>query len=237
MISPTLCYYPEHMGKKLTNLTFEQWLTQVFDHPVEPQKEEWYWDIDRDWWEEDSPDSVQFMTQAFGSAALVLQPYSNAQLNQGLWFLASNACSSHMFSLMNESIPWSARRRCILSIHQLFEQCFAPRCSPHLSHIDEPGANPLNLICYMWWDIIPIAVNPEDPNHREFDDAILQVMESTLQLDSIPCRESALHGLGHWQHRYPERVGAIIDTFSMKATNFPEALKMYMRNAYVGYVL
>lgn len=25
-----------------------------------------------------------------------------------------------------------------------------------------------------------------------------------MQLDSIPCRENALHGLGHWQHHYPD---------------------------------
>ena len=225
------------MDRQLKDLTFEGWLTHVFDHPVETHKQEWYWDLDRDWWEEDTADTVQFMTQAFEGAGLVLQPYSDAQLNQGLWFLASNACSSHMFALMNESIPWSARRRCILSIHQLFEQCFARRCSPHLSHIDEPGANPLNLVCYMWWDIIPIAGKKDDPMGREFDEVILQVMESTLQLEPIPCRESALHGLGHWQHRYPERVGEIIDKFSMRHPILPETLQTYMRNAYVGYVL
>ena len=54
------------------------------------------------------------------------------------------------------------------------------------------------------------------------DPDILQVMESTLQLDSIACRESALHGLGHWQHQYPQRVGEIIDKFSMSQ---PDLLK------------
>jgi hypothetical protein len=176
------------------------------------------------------------MTGAFENAAQVFQPFSDAQLNQGLWFLASNACSSHMFALMNESLPWSARRRCILSIHQLYEQCFAPRCSPHLSHLDEPGANPLNMVCYMWWDIIPLYGQPREPAHRELDEAILHVMDSTLQLDSIACRESALHGLGHWQHAYPERVGGIIDRFSMSRPDLPEKLRTYMGNAYVGHV-
>jgi hypothetical protein len=54
------------------------------------------------------------------------------------------------------------------------------------------------------------------------DPDILQVMGSTLQLDSIACRESALHGLGHWQHQYPQRVGEIIDKFSMSQ---PDLLK------------
>jgi hypothetical protein len=225
------------MGKQLTDLTFEQWLDHVFDHPVEPQKLEWYWDSQRDWWEEDSPETVQFMTQTFENAAVVLEPYSDAQLNQGLWFLASNACSNHMFALMNESIPWPARERCVASFHQLYEQCFARRCSPHLSHIDEPGANPLNSACYMWWDIIPLFPRTDDPAHRELNEAILQVMESTLQLDSIACRESALHGLGHWQHAFPERVGEIIDKFSMSHPRLPDKLEAYMKAAYTGYVL
>jgi hypothetical protein len=225
------------MGTKLENLTFEEWLDHVFDHAVSDLNNAWYWDIDRDWWEEDSAATLECMTRLFEHAAELLQPYSDAQLNQGLWFLASNACSSHMFALMNESLLWSARRRCILSIHQLYEQCFARRCSSHLSHIDEPGANPLNMVCYMWWDIIPLYGKPDDPAHREMDEAILQVMESTLQLDSIACRESALHGLGHWQHAYPERVGQIIDRFSMRQPDLPEKLRTYMQNAYVGYVL
>ena len=225
------------MGKQLENLTFEGWLSYVFDHPVDELKQAWYWDTDRDWWNEESAQTIQFLTQAFENAAVVFQPYSDAQLKQGLWFIASNSCSNHMFALIEESLSWSARQRCIYSIHQLYEQCFAKRCTPHLSHIDEPGASPLNLVCYMWWDIIPIAGRPDDPGRKEFDQDILRVMESTLQLDSIACRESALHGLGHWQHQYPERVGEIIDNFSMSHRDLPKNLEAYMMNAYVGYVL
>ncbi len=227
------------MGNQIMNLTFEEWLRYVFDHPVEAQKLEWYWDLDRDWWDEeaDPAQTVQFLTQAFEQAAVVSQPYSDSQLNQGLWFLASNACSNHMFALMNERMPWPARQRCIASFHQLYQGCFARRCTPHLSHLDEPGAGPLNSVCYMWWDIIPFAAKPDNPAWKEFDEDILRVMESTLQLNSIACRESALHGLGHWQHAYPQRVGEIIDKFSMTRPELPQELQAYMTNAYTGYVL
>jgi len=227
------------MQKQLRDLTFDEWLLYVFDHPVEEMKNEWYWAMDREWWdEEENPaETIQFLTQTFENAGVILEPYSDAQLNQGLWFLVSNACSNHMFALMNEKVAWPARRRCIASFHQLYEQCFVRRCTPHLSHIDEPGAGALNMVCYMWWDIIPIAGKPNDPNRQEFDEAILQVLESTLQLDSIPCRESALHGLGHWQIYYPQRVGEIIDKFSMTRPQLPQKLQEYMLNAYTGYVL
>jgi hypothetical protein len=224
------------MGELLKNLTFEGWVGHVFDHPVNELTNAWYWDTGRDWWEEDTPDAMAHMTRAFENAAEVLEPYSDSQLNQGLWFLASNACSSHMFALMNETIPWSARQRCIQSFHQLYEQCFARRCSPHLSHIDEPGASPLNMVCYMWWDINPLYAKPDDTVRRQLAETVLQVMESTLYLDSIACRESALHGLGHWQHAYSERVGQIIDRFSMTRPALPERLEAYMKAAYTGYV-
>ena len=235
------------MRQQQKDFTFEQWPTYVFDHPVpEDNADAWYWDIDRDDWVEDPAQVIPFLTQAFENAGTVFEPFSDAQLNQGLWFIGSNACSSHMFALMDTGVPWWERRRCVESIHQLYEQCFARRCSPHplapparagVSHIDEPGANPLNLVCYMWWDILPIAGQPDDPQRRELDEAILGVMESTLQLDSIPCRESALHGLGHWQPAYPARVGEIIDRFSMRQPDLPEKLRAYMLNAYTGYVL
>ncbi len=69
------------------------------------------------------------------------------------------------------------------------------------------------------------------------DQDILQVMESTLQLDSISCRESALHGLGHWQHQYPELVGEIIDKFSMTYWDLPKKLEDYTGYAFTGYIL
>jgi hypothetical protein len=89
----------------------------------------------------------------------------------------------------------------------------------------------------MWWDIIPFLGHPGNPVWEEFDQDILKVMESTLQLDSIACQESALHGLGHWQHQYPERVGEIINKFSMTHRSLRNELEKYMMNAFVGYVL
>ena len=201
------------MRRQLTQLTFEQWLTYVFDHPVDASRPEWYWDDNADWWDGSHIDTIRFLTRAFENSAEAFKPYSDAQLNQGLWFIGSNACSNHMFAFLDPGVPWADRQRCVRSIHTLFEDCFAKRCTPHLSHLDEPGANPLNMVCYMWWDIIPIAPQPNDPEQINLEEEILGVMESTLQLDSIACQEGALHGLGHWQPYYPQQVTEIIDTF------------------------
>lgn len=225
------------MGRQSTNLTFEEWLIYVFDRPVDDSRQEWYWDAEADWWRGSHDQIIQFVTQAFENAETVFEPYSDAQLNQGLWFIASNGCSDYMFALLDPGVPWSARQRCVRSMHNLFEECFAKRCTPQLSHLDEPGASPLNRVCYMWWDIIPIGAQPNDPDQTGLDREILGVMESTLRLNSVACYESALHGLGHWQHYYPQRVGEIIDTFLESEKNLREELRTYAMSASRGCVL
>jgi hypothetical protein len=225
------------MDRQSTNLTFEEWLIYVFDRPVDDSRLEWYWDSEADWWHGGNVQIIEFMTQAFENAEALFEPYSDAQLKQGLWFIASNGCSDYMFALLDPGVPWSARERCVRSIHNLFEACFAKRCTPHLSHLDEPGASRLNAVCYMWWDLLPIAAQSNDPDHAGLDREILGVMESTLRLDSVACQESALHGLGHWQHDYPQRVGELIDTFLQSQKNLREELRTYAKSAARGCVL
>lgn len=223
------------MGNPIKELTFEQWLRYVFDHPVNDSGREWYWEAD--WWDGPSAETVRFLTRAFENAGVLFQEYSEAQVNQGLWFVASNACSNHMFALLDRGLPWPARQRCVRSMHSLFEQCFAKRCTPHLSHLDEQAAGPLNRACYMWWDLIPIGPQPNDPNQIGLDQEILGVMQSTLQLGSLACRESALHGLGHWQPYYPQRVKEIIDPFLQSQNDLREELRTYALSASCGCVL
>lgn len=225
------------MGRQLTDLTFEEWLIYVFDRPVDDSRLEWYWDSGADWWHGSNTQIIDFVTRAFENAEVLFEPYSDAQLKQGLWFIASNGCSDYMFALLDPGVPWSARQRCVRSMHNLFEECFAKRCTPHLSHMDEPGASPLNAVCYMWWDILPIAAQPNDSGQTGLDREILAVMESTLRLDSVACQESALHGLGHWQPYYPQRVGAIVDTFLRSQNNLREELRTYAVSASRGCVL
>jgi hypothetical protein len=61
----------------------------------------------------------------------------------------------------------------------------------------------------MWWDMLHFYGKPEDPDCAEVGAACLEVMRMTLDLDSDACRESALHGLSHWQYAYPQQVQVI----------------------------
>jgi hypothetical protein len=225
------------MGQKLTQLTFEHWLAFVFDHPVEGMERAWYWDPESDWWDGPADVTIRFLTRAFEHAAELFAPYSDAQLNQGLWYLASNACSDHMFALLDEGVPWPERQRCLRSMVALYEHCFARRCFPTLGHLDEQPANPLNAVCYMWWDILPVYGRPDIPGRQAFDQECLDVMAATLALPHAACQESALHGLGHWAIYYRAPVAAIVDDYLQRNTSLREPLRAYALAARRGMVL
>ena len=226
------------MGQAFSALSFEQWVAFVFDHPAGDGKLEWYFQPACDWWDGPPRTTVAFLARAFENAATVCEPYSDAQLNQGLWYLASNACSSHMLALLDERVPWPEQQRCLRAMVALYEQCFNPRCTPALGHLDEQPANPLNLVCYMWWDILPIACQPGVPARRAFDDECLQVMAATLALPNDACQESALHGLGHWGRAYPQPVAEIIRAYlAGRRAQIREPLKQYALAALSGCVL
>ena len=221
----------------LTQLSFEEWVAFVFDHPAGGQAREWYWEPDSDWWDGPAAATISLLTRAFESPQTVFAPYSDAQLNQGLWYLASNACSNHMFALTDESVPWPDRQRCLRSMVSLYAQCFARRCTPALGHLDEQPANPLNLVCYMWWDILPVIGQPKLPARQAFDQTCLEVMAAALALDSDACQESALHGLGHWAPYYPQQVSAIVDAYLQLPRPLRPALQQYALSAQRGCVL
>lgn len=219
------------------NLTFEEWVAYVFDHEV--KKPEWYWDMERNWWDELKYPGVtiNYMTQFFQNANVLCTPYTDEQVNQGLWFMVYNACSNHMFALNEQAVPMEARLNCIQSIYDVYEKVFFKRCSPHLSHVTEQEANPINLVCYMWWDLMPIYGQPQKKGRQPIDEACLQVMEKTLTLDSVACQEGALHGLGHWQTHYPERIASIVDAFITSHPDLCPELHDYALSAGQGHVL
>ena len=90
-------------------MTFPDWVRHVFDHPVTDPA--WHWDIDVDTSEPPASKSVEYQTELFQSPVRALAAYSDAQINQGLWYLVSNSCSDYMFALIEPGVAWDERRR------------------------------------------------------------------------------------------------------------------------------
>jgi len=219
---------------------FEDWVAGVFDHPV--TKPEWHWGPEATNWSRPNEEALEFTARLFDQPAEILRRFSDAQLNQGFWFLLGSN-GDVMRGLDNEDIAWELRLRCIRSFSSVFETLFATRCSSHLSHLrrtnvpDDPGLSSLNEVCYMWWDFDCWCARPEVVAHRKIDAAFLEVMEQTLGLPHDACRESALHGLGHWHREYPAETTTIIDAFLEQSGPIREELRDYAQQARQGCVL
>jgi hypothetical protein len=224
-----------HSDPSLPLGTFKQWVAWVFDHPV--AKPEWHW-TDR------TPRPTQaralaYMIELFEAPEDPLRSYCDAQLNQGLWFLASNSCSEHFYAFTNLSLPEEQRLRGVRAIGTLYARLFAKRCSPHLSHLDEAGAGALNPVCYMLWDIAPLPRSREQMALAAVNMAAIDVMEACLALDHDACRESALHGFGENQWFVPmrERIHAAVDDFLARTPRLRPELVAYAKRARSGHVL
>jgi hypothetical protein len=200
--------------RPLLSLGFEDWVEHVFGHAVETSKPAWYNEPDCWRWEAPAEDKVATLARLFEDPVPPLDGFADSQIAQGLMYLVHNGASDYVLSLAEAKVPAGPRLACVRSIHTLFAKLLDPRCTPTLSHLDEPGAGPLNGICYMWWDIFPGMPAPADPARGELDTAYLDAMARTLALPSPACQESALHGLGHWRGGAGrDQAGAIIDGY------------------------
>ena len=217
------------------DLSFDDWVLHVFDHPVTDPA--WHWGPDAPYWRGPPAAIVAHLTRLFEDPLPPLEGFTDAELNKGFWYIASNGLSDYMFALSDASVPLDARLRCVRALSVLYRDLFAPRCSPHLSHLDEPGVGDLNGVCYMWWDICPIGGPPADPGHDAINRAALDVMAAALELEAIACQESALHGLGHWHPEYAGETAAIIGRFLATHAALRPELVTYARSARAGCVL
>jgi hypothetical protein len=218
----------------LTDLDFEQWVQHLFCHPVvEPT---WYLEAWAELWEGEPLLTVQYVTRLFESPERLLKDYSREQLEQGLWYLAGEG-QAFMQALLDSEVAWAIRKRGLQSIHTFYEKFFAAACADELGHLCKTTSTPINGVCYMWWDLFPSWGNPEDPYRQEEDETILQVMENTLEIVSEACRESALHGLGHWRLHYPETVQRIVGEFLGRKPQMSAELREYALAARSGMVL
>jgi hypothetical protein len=210
--------------------SFEDWIAYVFDHPV--TNPAWHFkDIGKDDWEPSEELAVEYLTRFFKNPESALLSFSNAQVNQGLKYLISPSCSSHMFALLEmSSVSWEKRKEAIASMHLIFERYFVLHCDNTLSHLNQKGA-PLNNVCYMWWDDFPYHGHPKEPQYAKLDDAVLSEIEKILLIPHVACQESALHGLGHWKLNYPKRVTKTIESFLARNPDLRPELKEYALRA------
>jgi hypothetical protein len=213
--------------------TLEDWVRFVFDHPV--TETAWHFDTNAPALVLPPERAAHLIAETFERAAELLRPFTDAQLNQGFWFLVGSGNSDYSGCFTDASVPWPARRRALHAFVPLFREVMAMRCTPSLSHLDEPGTA-LNSACYMWWDIIPLSppLDARQPRDRIHDE-ILAVLAELLEVPHDACRESALHGLGHWAF-YDPQAKTLIEAFLDRARDLRPELLQYARAARTGCI-
>lgn len=219
---------------------YREWLTHVFDRPVTDPG--WYFP-------QDVMQDVRFRATPEELAALFIHTmrhckadlgaFSDGQVKHGLTYMISNSCSNVSIDVKAEALGIDVRKSVLLSISTLYTDCFELRCAPVLSHVDEPGANPVNSICYMFWDVTPLLHWRKDRNCAVFDDTVIEVLKAALAGSRNPaCVESALHGFGHLRQIMgpSSPVEAIVTRFIETRPARPQ-LKAYAAQAAKGMVL
>ena len=227
----------EGISRRIVEASFEEWLTYIFDRPECEYGEHWsFGDVGPDW-KVPAALSSEFISRTYEEPQRWISRFSPGQIAAGLEFTWNTSASGVSFTILHESVPWPLRQRAIQALVSLYEQCFRKLCSPGLGHLSECVDNPVNSACYMYWDVCPYYGQPEKPEHRAMDDECLRVMEKTLRIDHDACRESALHGLGHWALGYPSRASSIIEQ-ELKAVrkNLRPELWEYAQAAKLGNV-
>lgn len=212
---------------------YDQWLTHVFAHDVTTPQ--WHFTDTYTPFDGTDADYAELLTLTFTRSGTDLARYSDAQVDQGLWYLASPSSSDYLFALRNGQAPLAQKLQGIHSILHLYRDCFAARCTPTLSHLDEPDSSPLNGIAYMFWDICALSCLYDAPDKAALEDAVFTVLAETLKIPHRACIEGGLHGLGEMVHEYPERVHPIIDAYLHFPTVDP-ALHAYALKARDGHI-
>jgi len=213
------------------DVSFEQWLDETFGRAVSG---EWYPQfVPADDWPDPLSDHllVGYLTRLFEHSGDALRYYSDRQIAAGLWELGPG--DAHC--VYNPELEIVARERLIGSVAAFFRDFFDRRCLPKLSHLDKEQTEPLNGICYMWWEVITWGWAKDDPDADRLRSKDLDVMKAVLRLPNPACRESALHGLGHMV-RHSNRAIEIIDRFLADFADLDPTLLDYARAARTGCI-
>lgn len=211
---------------------YQEWLKSLFDH--DEAEGDWRFDSEVTAVTVTAEQVVAFVTRMLRNFEGDVAPYSDWQIAMGLDYVFNNACSDYAFHLRNEPVPLEQRLAAIGAIKVLYDTCFDTRCEPALGHLSEEG-NPLNDICYMFWDTSPLGYCEDCPDKAALYKATTGVMEYALGRENIACIESGLHGLGHLAPYYPP-ARDIIQRFLRQVKDVDQSVLEYAEAAREGCI-
>ena len=175
---------------------FQRWIRFLFDR--DDPKGQWRF--------YDSPmmlltdaQTVHYTHRLCATAETELAPYSEIQIAHGLHFVFD--CNfDYAYALRDGEVEIELKLKAIASMATLFRDCLNARCTP---------SSKLDQVCFHFWDETPLSWCERNPHKEKIYAAVADVMRQCLNLSTVCCVESALHGLGHLRSYYPEAAGIV----------------------------
>lgn len=205
---------------------YDAWIKHVFDRP-EDAANRWYFKDDDVEFPATPDVRLRLLHHTLRRCGQDLSGFSDEQLTAGFNYIFCNHASDVVTWFTDKTLQQTERDSTVLAIKWLYSDCFAPRCSQALSHLNQPGSS-LNGFCYMLWDVSPLG---------DYNATVAKVMQHALTLPNIACTESALHGLGHYCGQNPTLVRDIIDQYLSSGFHVRPELRQYALQARTGLIL
>lgn len=177
-------------------------------------------------------ESVAFMSCLFENPAVHLSDISRSQVAAGLECLIQVTGSEMPLALLEPEVPINERLICCARVENIFKQIFAVHCKSALVHTS--GTNDeMNISCFLWWEHFPtffhLGTNDGDALQAERE----KVMCRILEIDSLACRESVIHGFGHLLEDRRHVAETVLSECVMNTALEPE-LREYARSILTG---
>jgi hypothetical protein len=143
-------------------------LHYVFNRPVDEPL--WYWQPREEAYpfgeEDDTMTAFLFFENLCRQPGLDLAPYTDAQVGLGLTYLFDASVCNLTQGFKVAPVSVERKVAALQALFGLFEEVLEPRCTQVLSAHSKAALSPLSYICYMFWDVTPLATwmkleNPE----------------------------------------------------------------------------
>ena len=185
----------------LSQLTYQEWLTYLFDRPVGDQV---FWEeIDQyDSWRDlaEPATIVQHLQRTCLEHKAILKTYSREQVDQGLWWILCESLFHCGRTLFDATVKLDLRSQCIESMYHVYSDVVATT---------EGDAQ--DTVYWMWWDFVgredeewqfgKPEVDRLSEDRRQIAEVIIRTLAKILELPNKRCQWAALHGLGHLDHQ------------------------------------
>jgi len=212
----------------------DDWLMAILTRPA--TIDDYYFTPDLDPPHATASEFAAHLAWLFAAPGARMAQYDDLSVAAGLRWIFDSAEPLMFRCLGDPTIPQPARLALAAGLVPLFSEVIARRCPAALGHLSEDGG-PLALTAYMFFDVIWIDSPGPPAEAAALDAAMIQAMGAILALPHAACQESALHGLGHWRDRAPDRAGALIDAYLAHRRAARPELVAYARAARTGCVL